>query len=90
MIRWTPEKVQELRDIAHLGAARIAEKMGSTEMAIQNIALRKNISLKRAPAVMAVDRSMAMDERALTALRSRWAELIGPMKERLRADVIGS
>ncbi len=87
MIRWTPGKVQELRDIAYLGAVRVADKMGSTRYAIDAIAKKHGISMKRSETIMTTDRMGAADERAREALRIRWLGLIGPMKDRLRAEI---
>jgi hypothetical protein len=81
-MKWTAEKDAEFRALARtcIGGPRIADRMGVTISALYARAQILDVSIARASSVSYPESSY--DEASL-----RWAALIGPMKERLRADV---
>lgn len=80
--RWTGAEDDGLRALAltGCGAANIARKLGRTTSAVENRASALRVSVVRKPATY--DWRVECD-----TVRARWATLIGPMKERLRADI---
>ncbi len=81
-MRWTAEKDAEFRALAQTGRGGpfIADRMGVTISALYARAQILHVSIARASSVSFPESSY--DEASL-----RWAALIGPMKERLRAEV---
>ena len=77
MIRWTPEKVDELRSLAHLGGAEVARRWGVTPSSVFGLARRESIHMgaRVAPG---------------PGLRARWAEMLPGMKAAIREAVLAS
>lgn len=88
-MKWTPEKVDELRRLAAegLGAQRNAEQMGTTRRALSVKASLLRISLRAGSAEYLA--GLAESEvRRVAELRGRWRAALPGMKERLRAEVL--
>ena len=79
-MRWTAEKVEELRAFAHLGSAALALRLGVTVPSVESKAGKLGVSLG----------SAAVRPNHETALRARWAEMLPGMRERVREAVRGS
>jgi hypothetical protein len=84
-MKWTPEKIAELRALAPtgLGSERIAARFGVRVRAVRDKAYALKIAIARHSDFDGV----LLAETPPDILRRRWAPLIGPMKERLRAEV---
>ncbi len=74
--RWTPERIAELRAVAHLGGHEAAARLGATYPATRFAAQRHGISLRRV--------RMSPDDK----LRARGVALLPAMKARLRKDIL--
>jgi len=81
---WTSAKIAELRELAPsgLGAALIASRVGKSEDAVSKKAYRLGIAIARNPATC-----FAREDAG--EIRARWAKLIGPLKDQLRATIGG-
>lgn len=80
-MRWTPEKVAQLRELAPtgIGGPVIAAAIGTTLPGVNHKAGELGIPIVRG--------SVRSDSDSLAAVRARWRARIGPMKERLRAEI---
>lgn len=81
-MKWTAHKVAMLRELAPtgLGVALVASRLETTPKAVYQKARKLGIRV-------AVNKSILGAPPNRNGLRARWAELIGPMKDALRADI---
>ncbi len=81
-MRWTPEKIDELREFAHLGSAKLGVRFGVSAKAIIAAATSREIHIgpRRTRAMIE-----AMIEREW---RERWEAMLPDMKEAVRADIL--
>jgi hypothetical protein len=77
-MRWTPEAIAELRELAHLGRPVLAEHFGISANAISHKAGKENIHLGRHPT-----RDASPQE-----WRARWESYLPAMKARLVEDIL--
>lgn len=78
MIRWTAEKVEELRGLAHLGSPAIGRHFGITASAARSRASKHHIPLCAPRRVR-----MTEDDK----LRARWAARLPQLKALVRKDM---
>ena len=78
MAKWEGERLQRLRDMAADGLtyAKIAKSLGLSPGAVWYAVERYNVRRKH--------------HENDAEIRKRWATLIGPMRQRLRADLIAA
>lgn len=81
-MKWTPEAIASLRYFAAEGksAKQIARILGAPVASTRVYAGKAGISISRAATY-----EIHAPEREL---RDRWKDLIGPMKQRLRDDIL--
>lgn len=77
-MKWTPEAVAELKELAHLGAAGLGEHFGISKGAAMSQAVRLRIHLG----------SRAAPRSPEQALRRRWESYLPGMKAALVADIL--
>ena len=81
-MRWTPEKVAELRALAPLGARVVAERLGVSRKAAQAVGVKHRIPLgSRGQACY--DGRKTEDRK----LRARWAAMLPQKLEAIRRDM---
>ena len=75
-MRWTPEKVDEVREFAHLGGWALAGRIGCSYSAVRHIAAQHGIHLGLV--------LLSADEQ----IRARWAAMLPAMRAAIRSDVL--
>lgn len=81
-MKWTSEKIEELGRLAPIGigAAGIADILGTTRSAVLFVASTRKISIQR--------KQKKADILDIRDIRERWSRKLGPMKAALRADIM--
>lgn len=81
-MRWTPDKIAELRDHADDGAGALAERFGISKSAVYQIALRR-LGIYLTDTGVRSRRFGDEDD-----VRARWAVRLPAMKAALRAEIL--
>ena len=77
-MRWTPEKIEELRDLAHLGGKPIAKRFNCPSQSVRYIASKHHIHLGPEP---------PPPNDGAPASRDWWECHLPKMRAALKADI---